>query len=79
MQINKAIIPFITYERMRWALPSTNIPLDASGQHAIRVPFILPKDVAGAKSMRVMLLLDGLNPDKKVYVDTIGIYQLNGE
>jgi hypothetical protein len=61
------------------ALPSANVPLDTSGQYAVRVPFVLPKDIANAKSIRVMLLLDGLNPDKKVYVDTIGIYQLNRE
>jgi hypothetical protein len=59
------------------ALPSANVPLDVNGQHAVRVPFVLPKDIAGAKSMRIMLLLDGLNPDKKVYINSVGMYQLN--
>jgi len=59
------------------ALPSVNVPLDASGKHAVRVPFVLPKDIADAKSMRIMLLLDGLNPDKKVYLNSVGMYQLN--
>ena len=61
------------------ALPSANVPLDATGTNTVRVPFVLPAHLDNAKSMRVMLLLDGLNPDKKVSINKIGIYQLGKE
>jgi hypothetical protein len=57
-------------------LPSTNISFNATKDSTVAVPFTLPADVEKAATVRFMLLMDGLNPDKKVLVKNAGIYRL---
>ncbi len=57
-------------------LPSSNVALAATSGNTVVAPFELPAEHATAKSIRLMLLLDGLAPDEKVLVKSVGIYRL---
>ena len=58
-------------------LPDANIVLHVGAPDSVVIPFELPADAGAAKTMRVMLVLDGFGPDAQIYVDDIGIYRLD--
>lgn len=60
-------------------LPASTIALQPGAWSSVVVPFTLPEDKTGkATSVRLLLLLDGFDPDGKIYVDDAGIYKVLG-
>jgi len=58
-------------------LPSSNIPLQAGAWSSIVIPFQLTEDKTHtATNVRLLLLLDGFEPDGKIYIDDVGIYKV---
>lgn len=58
-------------------LPSSMIPLQPGAWTSIVIPFTLPVDkTEKATSVRLLLLLDGFEPDGEMYVDDTGIYKM---
>jgi hypothetical protein len=60
-------------------LPASSIALQPGAWSSVVIPFTLPKDKTGkATSVRLLLLLDGFDPDGRIYVDDAGIYKITG-
>jgi hypothetical protein len=58
-------------------LPASNVALKAGAPDAAMVPFELPAEAGNAKSMRLMLVLNGFGPDGQIYVDDLSLYRLD--
>lgn len=59
-----------------FVLPSSEIVLKPGAWRDTIVPFTVPKDSAGqAASIRILVTADNFEPDRKVYLDDLGIYR----
>jgi hypothetical protein len=60
----------------QFVLPSSEIPLQPGAWRDAIIPFAVPKDGTGqAASIRMVVTMDNFEPDKKAYLDDLGIYR----